>query len=128
MTDFLFHDWDILAFLMLFCLASMFVENLFIYEKKQRNIKIVRITGFIFSIFITCVIVCEIRQEGTGQVFDITEDIVSAVSAFYGRVCYSANTGIVYVCHRKNGAGFIEYILHLIVNFAVDTAIYLCFS
>ena len=54
-----------------FCLASMFVDRLFTY-KKQKNIKIVRITGFIFSISITCVIIWEIRQEGTGQLFNIT--------------------------------------------------------
>ena len=34
--------------------------------KKQKNIKIARITGFILSIDITCVIVWEIRQEGIG--------------------------------------------------------------
>lgn len=56
--------------------------------------------------------------------FNVTGEIVGAVSAFYSRVCDSDNTGIVYVCHRKNGAGFIEYIQHLIVNFAVATAIY----
>ena len=56
--------------------------------------------------------------------FNITGDIVSTVLAFYGRVCDFANTGIMYVCHRKNSAGFIEYILHLNVNLAVATAIY----
>ena len=124
-TDFLFHDWAILAFLMLFCLASMFVESLFIYEKKQSNIKIARITGFIFSVVITCAIVWGIRQEGSGQVFNITRDIIGAwCQRFTVGYVILLILGIVYVCHRKSGAGFIEYSLHLIVNFAVATAIY----
>ncbi|MDE6212834.1 MAG: DUF4153 domain-containing protein, partial [Lachnospiraceae bacterium] len=31
---------------------------------------------------------------------------------------------IVYVCHRKSGVGFIEYILHVLVNFAITAVIY----
>ncbi|MDE7282096.1 MAG: DUF4153 domain-containing protein, partial [Lachnospiraceae bacterium] len=31
---------------------------------------------------------------------------------------------IVYVCHRKSGVGFIEYILHVLVNFAITAGIY----
>lgn len=55
-TDFLFHDWGILAFLMLFILASMLIESLFPYVKQETNVKIARIIGFLFGIAITDVI------------------------------------------------------------------------
>ncbi|MBD5506975.1 MAG: DUF4153 domain-containing protein [Lachnospiraceae bacterium] len=125
-TDFLFEDWALLAFLALFILAAMFVESLLPYEKKQTNVKIARILGFIIGAVPAAVLVWGLRLEESEQFFRLSGDIVAEwCERFAVGYVFLLMIAIVYICHRKSGVGFIEYILHVLVNFAITTVIYL---
>ncbi len=125
-TDFLFVEETPLTFLVLFILAAMFIESLFSYEKRQRNVRIARTLGFVIGAAAAAVFAWGIRVEESGRFFYLSGDIVAQwcgrLMAGYVLLLLLA---IVYFCHRKSGVGFIEYVLHVIVNFAVATAIYI---
>ena len=125
-TDFLFKDWALAAFLALFILAAMFVESLFPYEKKQRNVSIARIFGFVIGAAPAAVLVWGLRLKESEQFFHLSGDIIAGwCERFVVGYVVLLMTAIVYVCHRKSDVGFIEYILHVLVNFAITTVIYL---
>ena len=124
-TDFLFEDWAILAFLALFILAAMFVESLFPYERKQRNVKIARIFGFVIGVATAAFFTWGVRLEDAEQLFHLSGDIVAEwCERFVVGYVLLLMLAIVYVCHRRSGVGFIEYILHVLVNWAITTVIY----
>lgn len=125
-TDFLFfEDWALPAFLALFILAAMLVESLFPYERKQRNVKIARILGFVIGAAAAAFFTWGVRLEQSEQFFHMSGDIVAEWCERYvvGYVLLFM-IAIVYVCHRRSGVGFIEYILHVLVNWAITTVIY----
>ena len=125
MTDFLFEDWAILAFLALFILAAMFVESLFPHERKQRNVKIARILGFVIGAAPAAALVWGLRLKESEQFFRLSGDIVAEwCERFVVGYVLLLMIAIVYVCHRRSGVGFIEYILHVLVNWAITTVIY----
>ena len=122
---FLFEDWALLAFLALFILAAMFVESLFPYEKKQKNINIARILGFIIGAVPAAALVWGLRLKESEQLFHLSGDIVADwCERFVLGYMLLLMIAIVYICHRKSGVGFIEYILHILVNFAITSVIY----
>ena len=124
-TDFLFEDWALAAFLALFILAAMLVESLFPYEMKQRDIKFARILGFVIGAVPAAALVWGLRLEDSEQFFHLSGDIVAQwCERFLLGYVLLLMLAIVYVCHRKSGVGFIEYILHVLVNFAITTVIY----
>lgn len=124
-TDFLFDDWALPAFLALFILAAMLVESLFPYERKQRNVKIARILGFIIGAAAAAVFTWGLRLEESEQIFHLSGDIVALwCERFVVGYVLLLMIAILYVCHRKSGVGFIEYILHVLVNWAITTVIY----
>lgn len=125
-TDFLFDDWVLMAFFALFIFATIFVESLFPYERKQRNVKIARIFGFVIGAVVAAVLVWGIRLGESEHIFHFSGDIVAEwCERFVIGYLLIFMIAIVYVCHRKSRVGFIEYILHVIVNFAITTVIYL---
>lgn len=109
---------DMLRFLILFILAVMFTESVFSYEKKGRRIKFIRTFGFVLSAVIAAVFI---------TVQNIAERPIIAACATRYCIVYIILLllGIIYFSHRRSGAGFIEYILHVGVNFCVVTAIYI---
>ena len=124
-TDFLFKDWALLAFLALFILAAMLVESLLPYEKKQRNVKFARILGFVIGAAPATALVWGLRLKESEQIFHLSGDIVAEwCERFVVGYVLLLMIAIVYVCHKKSGVGFIEYILHVLVNFAITTVIY----
>ena len=124
-TDFLFKDWALLAFLALFILAAMLVESLLPYEKKQRNDKFARILGFVIGAAPAAALVWGLRLKESEQIFHLSGDIVAEwCERFVVGYVLLLMIAIVYVCHKKSGVGFIEYILHVLVNFAITTVIY----
>ena len=118
---FLRHEWgNVSKFLILFILATMFTESIFSYEKKEQRIKVIRILCFVLSAVISAVFVAV--QEITSSVSDI-------IGVWAGR-CYIVCIlllilGIIYFSHRRSGVGFIEYMMHVGVNFCVVTAVYI---
>lgn len=124
-TDFLFDDWALLGFLALFILAAMLVESLFPYERKQRNVKIARILGFVIGAATAAFFTWGVRLEQSEQFFHLSGDIVAEwCERFVVGYVLLLMIAIVYVCHRRSGVGFIEYILHVLVNWAITTVIY----
>ena len=124
-TDFIFHDWVIMVFLALFILAATLVESLFTYENKQKNIKIARILAFVTDAAVAVVLIGGMRLEVFEQIFYLSGEVVADWSErFVVGYVLLLLLAIVYVCHKKSGVGFIEYILHVIVNWAITTAIY----
>lgn len=131
LTDYLFHDWALLVFFPLFIFAAMFVESFFTYEKRERSVLIARTIGFLLGAVVAAVFVWGMRLEDSVESFQIQGDIIAEwCQRFVFGYVILLFLGIVYVCHRKSGVGFIEYLLHVLVNFAVATAIYfvLCFG
>lgn len=131
LADFLFHDWALLVFFPLFIFAAMFVESLFTYEKRQRNILIARMIGFLLGVVVAAMFVWGMRLEDSVEISQMQGDILAEwCQRFVFGYVILLLLGIVYVCHRKSGVGFIEYLLHVLVNFAAATAIYfvLCFG
>ena len=124
-TGFLFENWALPAFLALFILAALLVENLFPYEKKQRNVNIARILGFVIGAAPAAALVWGLRLEESELLFHLSGDIVAQwCERFVLGYVLLLMIAIVYVCHRKSGVGFIEYILHVLVNFAITAVIY----
>ncbi|MDE7431089.1 MAG: DUF4153 domain-containing protein [Lachnospiraceae bacterium] len=124
-TDFLFEDWALLAFLALFILAAMLVESLFPYEKNQSNANIARILGFVIGAVPAAALVWGLRLEESEQFFHLSGDIVAEwCERFVLGYVLLLMIAIVYVCHRKSGVGFIEYILCVLVNYAIAIVIY----
>ena len=124
-TGFLFEDWALPAFLALFILAALLVESLFPYEKKQRNVNIARILGFVIGAAPAAALVWGLRLEESEQFFHLSGDIVAQwCERFVLGYVLLLMIAIVYICHRKSGVGFIEYILHVLVNFAITAVIY----
>lgn len=118
--SFLSYESDVLRFLVLFILAVMFTESVLSYEKKEQRIKVIRIMCFVLSAVISAVFV--VVQEITSSASDI-------IGVWAGR-CYIVcilllMLGIIYFSHKKSGIGFIEYMMHVVVNFCVTTAIYI---
>lgn len=64
-------------------------------------------------------------DEESGHIFNMTGDILNEwFQRFTVGYVLLLMLGVLYVSHRRSNVGFIEYILHLSVNFAVATAIY----
>ncbi|MDE6387080.1 MAG: DUF4153 domain-containing protein [Lachnospiraceae bacterium] len=128
-TDFLFSDMVLISFLMLFMIAAMFVESLFPYEKKHKKLTIARICGFVIGAVIAAVLVWGIdagdMAEKAEFIFHLSGDVVAEwCGRFVVGYILLLIVAILYVCHRKSQIGFIEYILHVFVNFVIATAIY----
>ncbi len=88
-----------------------------------------RIAGFAISALIDVILVWGIYAGNKAQeaelIFHLSGDVVEEWCGRFtvGYVLLTV-VAIVYVCHRKSRVGFIEYVLHVCVNFAVSTATY----
>lgn len=109
---------NMLRFLVFFVMAVMFTESVFSYEKKERRINSIRIFAFVLSAVISAAFI-------TAQ--NLTES--PFIEAWVMRYCIAyillLVLGIIYFSHRRNGVGFIEYMMHVGVNFCVVTAVYI---
>lgn len=132
---------NVLRFMLFFILAVMLTESVFSYEKKEQRTKIVRILCFVLSAVMAAVFI------GAQNIVAINHDIqnyYSMTKSGYVIAEWSGGTfiekwamryyigcilllmlGIIYFCHKKSGCGFIEYMMHVSVNFCVTTAIYI---
>lgn len=141
MRRFLDCGSDVFRFFVLFILAVMFTECVLSYEKKEKHIRIVRIFSFILSAVISVAFV--IMQ----NIVAISHDIQNAYNTnqsgnasgvwtegyilqewamrYYVACILLLLLGILFFSHRKSSVGFIEYMMHVSVNFCIVTAIYI---
>ena len=119
MHQFLRYGDEVLGFFVLFISAVLFVENILSYDRKEMRIKITRIVCFILSA-VTAVLLVGVRSITPGN---------SVIGEWAGRYYIGCILililGIIYFTHRKSCVDFIEYMMHVLVNFCVVTAIYL---
>lgn len=126
---FLFSDTILISFLLLFIISSMLVESIFTYKNKQRKTTLARIAGFVIGALADVLLVWGIHAGNKAQeaelIFHLSGDVVEEwCGRFTVGYVLLTMVAIVYVCHRKSRVGFIEYVLHVFVNFAVATATY----
>ncbi len=127
---FFFQDTPLISFLILFVMASMLVESLFIYGNKERKITIARIAGFVIGATAAALLIWGMeagdRAGEAGLIFSLSGDVVEEwCGRFIIGYVLLLVVAIMYVCHRKSCVEFMEYVLHVFVNLAVATAIYL---
>lgn len=144
MRRFLNCGSDVFRFFVMFVLAVMFVESVLSYEKKNRRITIIRICCFLFSavISVSFAVVQHIADTNSdiqnsysmtksGYVIaEWTPSSVYSVINIWTMRCYIVcilllMLGIIYFTHRKSNVGFIEYIMHVAVNFCIVSVIYI---
>lgn len=127
--EFLFVDMTLSLFLLLVLIASMLVESLFPYEKKHVKILLGRCLAFVIGASISALLVWGIEAGRAAKeaelIFHVRGDVVADwCGRFALGYVFLVVLMIVYVCHRKSGVGFIEYSLHVFVNFVIATSIY----
>ena len=134
---------DVFRFFVIFVLAVMFTESVLSYEKKDRRTAVIRIFCLLLSAVISVLFVVVqhiadmnrdiqnsynmtksgyvIAEWTTGSVYGV----ISEWTARYYIACILLlMLGIIYFVHRKSNVGFIEYIMHVAVNFCVVSVIY----
>lgn len=118
MHRFLKYSDEVFRFFVLFILAVMFVESILSYDRKEIRIKITRIACFVLSA-VTAALLVGMQSFSTGN---------SVIREWAGRYyigCFLLlMLGIIYLTHRKSGVDFIEYMMHVLVNFCIVTTIY----
>lgn len=141
MQKFLELEPDVLRFIIFFILAAMFVESVLFYEEKERQIKTIRILCFIFSAVIAVAFVA------VQNIVAINQDIQNTYSMtksgyviaewkrgfiiqdwamrWYIACILLLLLGIIFFSHKKSGVGFIEYMMHVVVNFCIVSAVYI---
>lgn len=141
MHHFIRSEGDALRLLLLFTLAAMFTESVLYYEKKERRIEIIRILCFIFSAvtaaaFIAVQNIVAINQD-IRNTYSMTKSgyviaewkrgflIQDWAMRWYIACILLLLLGIIFFSHKKSGVGFIEYMMHVGVNFCVVTAVYI---
>lgn len=141
MRKFLDPEPDVLRFSLLFILAAMFTESVLSYEKKGQRTKIIRILSLVFSAVIAAAFIAvqnivAINQDvhnisGVNKA-DSTLDVWTRgyiieewAMRYYIACLLLLMLGIIFLSHRKSGVGFIEYMMHVSVNFCIVTAVYI---
>lgn len=137
----IWYKGDVLRFFLLFVLAAVFTESILPYEKKAHHTKITRMLCFVLSAvisaaFIVAQNIVAIKQDIQG--INNTDNPGNAIAVWtrgyiiqeWAMRCYIALIlllilDILYFIHKKSGIGFIEYMMHVGVNFCVVTAIYI---
>lgn len=118
------HASDIALFLLLFICAAIFTESCRPYTYKEKKADIIRITCFVAGGLIAGIIV-GIRIFNEAETFHVFNGVVSRwLEQFSAGYALLLLLGTVYFCHKKSGVGFIQYMLHVLVNWCVATAVF----
>lgn len=120
---------DVDRFMALFICAAMLLESGLPYTKKEKRVKAVRISGFFAAAVIAGTAAWGMALGESAQVFHVPGSVVSRwTEQFAVGYVLLLLLGTVCFCHRKSGVGFIEYMLHVLVNWCVTTAVFLVVS
>ena len=143
MRRFLNYGSEVFRFFVMFILAVMLTESILSYEKKDRRTTVIRVFCFVFSAAIsTAFVIVEsiasinrdvqnsysmtksgyvIAEWTTGTVYSV---ISEWAMRYYIACILLLMLGVIYFAHRRSNVGFIEYIMHVGVNFCVVSVIY----
>ena len=141
MQKFLELEPDVLRFIILFILAAMFTESVLSYEKKGQHTKVIRIFCFIFSAVIAAAFIAVQNVVAINQdiqnIYSMTKSgyaiaewkrgfiIQDWAMRWYIACILLLMLGIIFFSHKKSGVRFIEYMMHVAVNFCIVTAVYI---
>lgn len=126
------YSGEIAVGLLLFICGAMFTESILPYAQKERRAKTARLVCFLSAAVIaplTSFCIYAKSVEETVRNFPMPG---STVSRWAGQFAWGyvllLLLGTVYFCHRKSGVEFAEYLLHVLANFCVITAVYIVLS
>lgn len=119
------YDTEVTEFLLLFILAAMFMESCLTYGRKSRGIMIIRILCLLLFAAIAAAVIWGTGLKDSEQFLHLSGDRISAwMQHFVVGYVLLLLLGTIYCCHRRSGVGFIEYLLHIFVNWCFATAVY----
>ncbi len=111
-------------FFLLFICAAMFTESWLPYSYREKKAKITRILCFAAGALIAGITV-GIWSFNEAETFHVFSGAVSRwLEQFSVGYALLLLLGAVYFCHKKSGVGFIEYMLHILANWCVTTAVF----
>lgn len=102
------YSEEISVGLLLFICGAVFTESCFSYTQKEKKVRIVRSVCLVIAA-LAAVILSWLEQFACGYALLLL-------------------LGTVYLCHRKSGVEFAEYMLHVLANLCVTTAVYIVLS
>lgn len=115
--------------LLLFICGAMFAESCFSYAQKEKKIRAARLLCFLFAAAFAMFAGVGMAVDEAVQVFHVSgSQIREWTSQFALGYALLLLLGTVYFCHRKSGVAFTEYMLHVLANLCVITAVYIVLS
>ena len=123
-----YHAPEVNLFLALFLCAAMLTESCLPYTYREMKARVIRILCFLAGALIAGIAVVGISVEELTQFHESARMISRWAEQFSVGYALLLILGTVYFCHRKSGAGFIEYMLHVLVNWCVTTAVFFVLS
>lgn len=129
-----FFDYteEISTGLLLFICGSLFVESFLPYTHTEKRAKTARLVCFLLAAVIAVTFSFCIYAMPAGEAwrnFPLSDSTLSMWAEQYAwGYALLLLLGTVYFCHRKSGIGFAEYMLHVLANFCVTTAVYIVLS
>lgn len=119
------YDVEIAIGLLLFIPAAVFAESILPYREKGKRAEIMRLLCFVFAAVIAAFISLGFMDKGPLEhIFARGSVAARWLVQFVDGYVLLLLLGTVYSCHKRSGVGFIEYILHVLVNGAIATVVY----
>ncbi|MDE6406405.1 MAG: DUF4153 domain-containing protein, partial [Lachnospiraceae bacterium] len=117
---------NIYVVMLLFICAAMFMESCFSYTQKERKVRAVRLLCFLAAAVTAVLVGFGMSVDKSAQVFGVSGSLIGRwVEQFAQGYALLLLLGTVYFCHRKSGVGFMEYMLHVLVNWFKATVVYI---
>lgn len=120
------YSEEIFVGLLLFICGAMFTESFFSYAQKEKKVRAVRLFCFLAAAVLAAVICIGMSVERSAQIFRVSGSQIRGWSEQFALgYALLLLLGTVYLSHRKSGVEFAEYMLHVLTNLCVTTAVYL---
>lgn len=120
------YSRGIIVGLLLFICGAMFAESCFSYEQKEKKVRAVRFFCFLSAGVLAAFLGVGLSVEKSTQIFQVSGSQIRGWAEQFALGCaLLLLLGTVYFCHRKSGVDFTEYMLHVLANLCVTTAVYI---